>query len=466
MADHGLTQYVAQFISNTRWNDLPPELLQLGKKSILDGMGVALSGSVSEPGKIATGYVESLSMTAGPATVIGSSIKTLPRFAAFANGIAIHADDFDDTQLAAARDRVYGLLTHPTAPVLAAALAVGEAQRASGQDLMLAYHIGVEVECKVAEAIAPRHYRDGFHCTGTCGTLGASASAAKLRGFDPSRTAVTLGIAATQASGLRENFGTMTKPFHAGHAAESGIVAADLCALGWTAAANILEAPRGFFNAMAGGYDSDAILNKLGNPWTFLNPGISIKPFPSGSLTHPAMTEIQTLIRENNLVPEDIHRLEVGTNSNMPAALIHHNPKTELEAKFSMEFCISALLVYGKAGLKEFSAAAVDDPKMREMIRRVHFGVHPEAESAGYNKMTTIIDIHLKNGRTISGRADFVKGSPADPMNYDEVAAKFLDCAGHANWPVEKANGIIDMLRELEDIDDLRHSLAHLLSRY
>ncbi|MBV9082428.1 MAG: MmgE/PrpD family protein, partial [Acidobacteriaceae bacterium] len=152
MADHGLTQYVAQFISNTRWNDLPPELLQLGKKSILDGMGVALSGSVSEPGKIATGYVESLSITAGPATVIGSSLKTLPRFAAFANGIAIHADDFDDTQLAAARDRVYGLLTHPTAPVLSTALAIGEAQCASGQDLMLAYHIGVEVECKVAEA--------------------------------------------------------------------------------------------------------------------------------------------------------------------------------------------------------------------------------------------------------------------------------------------------------------------------
>src|SRR6266849_8921835 len=143
----------------------------------------------------------------------------------------------------------------------------------------------------------PRHYDEGFHSTGTCGTFGAAATVAKLQGLDLNRTLFALGIAGGEAAGLRENFGTMSKPFHAGRAAESGVVAADLAEIGWTAADKILEAPRGFFHAAGGGYDLNAIQNKLGNPWTFRSPGVSIKPFPSGSLTHPGMTEMLRLIR-------------------------------------------------------------------------------------------------------------------------------------------------------------------------
>src|SRR5205814_6196019 len=153
----------------------------------------------------------------------------------------------------------------------------------SGKDLLIAYHIGVEVETKIAEAIAPRHYDQGFHSTGTCGTFGAAATAARLRGLDITRTLYALGIAGGEAAGLRENFGTMTKPFHAGRAAESGVVAADLAGRGWTAATTILEADRGFFRAAGGGYDPSLIEGQLGNPWTFDDPGVSIKPHPSGS---------------------------------------------------------------------------------------------------------------------------------------------------------------------------------------
>src|SRR5205085_3777061 len=144
------------------------------------------------------------------------------------NGIGIHADDYDDTQLAVAKDRVYGLLTHPAAPTLASGLATAESRAMSGRDLLLAYHIGAEVECKIAEAIAPRHYDEGFHSTGTCGAIGAAAAAAKISGLPVEGVLRTLGIAASEAAGLRENFGTMTKPLHAGRAAESGVVAADL----------------------------------------------------------------------------------------------------------------------------------------------------------------------------------------------------------------------------------------------
>src|SRR6266576_3529584 len=406
----GLTKYVAEFIVNTKYEDIPADVLDLGKKSILDGFGLALAGSGSSMGPLVRQYVQSLGLGDVKASIIGTGMKAHTRFAAFANGVSIHADDFDDTQLAAAKDRVYGLLVHPTAPVLPAVLAF------------------VEVECKVAEAISPRHYEDGFHSTGTCGPLGAAAAGGKLLGFDAQQMRRALSIAASQAAGLRENFGTMTKPFHAGHAAESGIVAVDLTNLGWTAADQILEAPRGFFHAYGGTYDPSVIVNHLGKPWTFSSPGVSIKPFPSGSLTHPGMTELMRLIRANKIKAQDVEGVNVGTNRNMPNALIHHHPKDSLQAKFSMQFCMSALLLYGKAGLNEFTDEVVNRPAAQSMIGRIHFGVNPKAEAAGYNKMTTIIDIRLKGGRTVSGSADFGKGSPSDPMSYEEVAAKFLDC--------------------------------------
>ena len=422
--------------------------------------GLALAGSVAETGALSRDYLKSLGLAAGAATVIGSPMKAPPRFAAFANGVAIHADDYDDTQLASAKDRVYGLLTHPSATVLPVALALAETAPRTGRDLMLSYHLGVEIESKIAEAMAPRHYDEGFHSTGTCGTLGAAA--ARMRSLTLDQALRALSIAASQAAGLRENFGTMTKPFHAGRAAKSGVVAADLAALGWTATDRILEAPRGFFRAAGGGYDPAAIVGRLGHPWTFSAPGVSIKPHPSGSLTHPGMTEMLRLIQAHGIRPEQVERVDGGTNRNMPNALIHHQPSTALQAKFSMEFCIAVLLVYGKAGLREFTGEIVRRPEIRGMIERIHFGVHSAAEQAGYDKMTTILEIRLKDGRTISGRADFGKGSPANPMTFDQVAEKFADCAAFAKCPPDRAGNVIRMVQKLEELTDVRALTALL----
>ena len=384
------------------------------------------------------------------------------RFAAFANGTAIHADDFDDTQLAVGKDRVYGLLTHPTAPCLPAALAGAEIAGRGGRDLMLAYHLGVEVECKISEAISPRHYQHGFHSTATCGTFAAAAATSRLKGLDVETVRRALSIAGSQSAGLRENFGSMTKPFHAGRASESGVTAADFAALGWTATDKILEAPRGFFQAHGGGYDVEAIAGQLGKPWTFVSPGVSIKPHPSGSLTHPGMTEMLRLMAEHGITGDQVEKVKVGTNHNMPNALIHHRPTTELQAKFSMEFCIAILLVEGKAGLAEFTDEVVNRPDVKAMIERIDFGVHPEAEAAGYDKMTTLLDIMLKDGRTISGRADFGKGSPANPMSFDEAAEKFRQCASFANWPKDKSEQVVEKVRHLEDVTDVREITALL----
>ena len=452
----GLTKYVVEFVRNTKFTDLPADVIDLGKKSILDGLGLALAGARAQNGKLFREYAVSLGLPDRGALVMGTKTKLTPRFAAFANGLAIHVEDFDDTQLAVGKDRVYGLLTHPTVPVLPAALAFTDTTATSAKDFLVAYHLGVEVECKIAEAISPRHYEDGFHSTGTCGVFGGTTACARLRNFDESQISRAFGIAASQGSGLRENFGTMMKSFHAGHAAEIGVFAADLAALGWTGAEQILEADRGFFHAFGGGYDPSAIFHKLGKPWTFANPGVSIKPYPCGSLTHPGMTEMQRLIRTEKIKAADVERVEVGTNRNLPNALIHHHPKNNLQAKFSMEFCIAILLVEGKAGLGEFTDAVVNRPDVQAMIDRVHFYVDPEAEKAGYDKMTTIIKIHLKDGRVIAGRADFGKGSPANPMSYDEVAEKFHGCADYAQWPVDRANKIVELVRHLEDLEDMR----------
>jgi 2-methylcitrate dehydratase PrpD len=460
----GITKYVAEFTVNTKYSDIPAEVIELGKKSILDGLGLAICGSVAESWPLLQRYMQALGFKDGGAQVLGTSSHLPERFAALANGVAIHVNDYDDTQLAAGTDRVYGLLTHPTVCVLPAALSLADVSKVSGHDLLLAYHIGVEIECKIAEAISPRHYEDGFHTTGTCGVFGSVAACAKLHRFDAAHTMTAFGIAGSQACGLRENFGTMMKPFHAGHSAETGVFSTDLAALGWTATEQILESPRGFFHAFGGSYDPAVLLQKLGKPWTLMSPGVSIKPFPSGSLTHPGMSELLRLIRKNEIKAAQVESVDVGTSRNMPNTLIHHNPTTGLQGKFSMEFCMAILLLEGKAGLNEFTDAVVNRSDVREMMRRIHFAADPEAEKAGYNKMTTIIKIRLKDGRVVSGRSDFAKGSPADPMSYEEVAEKFRDCADFAKWPRDKTEGIIASVRTLERLEDVR-GLTRLCSQ-
>ncbi len=459
----GLTRQVAEFVVETDYASIPDEVKALARKSILDGLGLALSGSVAESGAIVERYLRAQGLS-GDTTVIGTGLRVQPRFAAFANGVGVHADDFDDTQLAVQKDRVYGLLTHPTAPCLPAALAVAEQLDSSGRELALAYNLGVEVESKISEAMSPRHYQHGFHSTATCGVFASASAAARLYGLDVARTRRALAIAASQAGGLRENFGTMTKPFHAGRAAEAGVIAADLADAGWTAADGILESPRGFFQAHGGGFSLEALSGRLGDPWTFADPGISIKPHPSGSLTHPGMTRMMELILEHDIRADEVEQVNVGTNHNMPNALIHHRPTDELQAKFSMEFCMAILLLRRRGGLAEFTDEVVNRPDVQEMIRRVEFGVHPEAEAAGYDKMTTIIDIHMRDGRTISGRADFGKGSPANPMSYDEVAEKFTGCAEFAGWDRDRAAQVVATVRDLESLESVRN-LTVLLAK-
>ena len=239
----GLKQEVANYAARTRYRDIPPEAVHLARRFILDGLGVALAGSSDESARIVQAHIRQ--MTAKKeATILGTGLSAPVPKAALANGVAGHAMDYDDAQLSTSKEAVYGLLTHPTTPVLAVALAIEERRKISGEELLLAYVVGVEVECRIADAINPRHYQDGFHSTATMGGLGAAMAAGKILRLKEAELIRTLGIAASMASGLRENFGTMTKPLHAGRAAENGVTAALLAGAGFTSATNILEGSR------------------------------------------------------------------------------------------------------------------------------------------------------------------------------------------------------------------------------
>ena len=459
----GLTREVAEFILHTGYRDLPGDVVELGRKSILDGLGLALCGSVAETGQLSRDYVKSLGLAGRRRTILGSPMKAPPRFAAFVNGIGIHADDYDDTQLAVAEDRVYGLLTHPTAPALSAALALAEARSLSGRELMAAYHVGVEVECKIAEAIAPRHYDEGFHSTGTCGAIGAAAAAAKANRPGSPPDSPRPGNCRQRGCRFAREFRhhDQTPPRRPrgrvrNRGCRTGGAGVDRRRADSGSAPRLLPRRRRRLRPRRHRAQTGPARGPSASPASPSSPILRDRS------RIPAMTEMARLIRTHGIQAQQVERVDVGTNRNMPNALIHHRPKTGLEAKFSMEFCMAALLLYGKAGLTEFTGQVVNRPEVQAMIARIHFGVNPVAEAAGYNKMTTILDIRLRDGRTISGRADFAKGSPAIPMTYQEVADKFLDCAAFARWSREKANRVVETVGKLETVSDIRTLTALL----
>jgi 2-methylcitrate dehydratase PrpD len=448
----GLTKYVSEFIVKTKYDDVPAHVVELGKKTILDGFGLALAGSASTAGPRIRQYIQSLGPCGGGATIVGTKMKAHPRFAALANGVSIHADDYDDT----------GSAMHVAAPVLPPSFALCETGKRSGKDLMLAFHIGVEVADKIGDAVSPRHQQEGFHTTGTIGTFGSAAACARLRGLDADRTAIALAIAASEASGLRDNFGSMTKPFHAGHAGENGSAAADLAAIGWTAAPDILEAPLGFF-MVGGGFDPKLIVDRLGNPWMFATPGDLIKRFPCGTIQQQVMDAMLRMIEKDNIKAADVDKVEVGGNLSNYRTLFQHHPMTGLQAKFSMEFAMAILLLDRKATLATFTDAVVQRADVQDLIARVHYAVDPEfnnLELQGASLQAMLVEqsglkIYMKDGRVISGRTEPAKGSPENPMTYEEVADKFRGNAEFAKWRKEKAESVIGQVKALETAPDM-----------
>ena len=455
-----VTLEVAEYSSSVSYSDLPPPLVRRAKEAVVDGLGVMLAGHGADCSRLVRSYLGNMGLS-GKSSVIGGRTRLPAQFAALANGVSGHALDFDDTQISSAPDRVYGLLTHPTVPVLSAALAQAEESGAGGRDLLAAFCAGVEVACKVAETIAPRHYQGGFHSTGTIGVVGAAAAAARLMELDVEATRHAIGIAASKSAGIRVAFGTMTKPYHAGAAGENGVVAAKLAGLGYTTDPDALDGRWGFFQVAGGGSDPQLIQGKLGNPYAFVDPGVSIKPYPCGSLAHPSMDAMLELVTEHDVRPEAVEEIKFGSSSNVLNALRYREPHNELEAKFSINFCMAILALDRRAGIGEFSDETVERADVREMMSRVVPYLHEGLEARGFERILSLIEVRLKDGTVLSREASTSRGTPERPMTREELEAKFNDCARGTITP-EREREALDMIYALEDLGNVAELTALL----
>jgi 2-methylcitrate dehydratase PrpD len=443
---------VAQFVAILRARELPKAVTEAAKEHLLDGFATMLGGTAEEASQRIDGYLQNFP-SRPESSVIGSNRKVNAPYAALANGIRGHVLDYDDAQLATFRSRPYGQLTHPTTPVLAAALAVAERINATGLDLLTAYIAGVEVACRLADAIHPDHYLKGFHPTGTIAAFGATAACAHLLKLDFTRTRWALGIAGSLASGVRAHRGTMAKSFNAGHAAENGVIAATLAQTGFTASTDVFDDPMGYFAAACHGM-VDRKLIKLGPPYFFVHPGIAIKIYPCAGVLHPALDAIIELAKEHDLRSSDVERIRVALGPDAALPLVYASPRTALEGKFSLPFSAAVALVYRRAGLAQYKDANLRDPNIRAVMKRVELVKNPSLQSVGNLGCPAQVEILLNNRKTYSKRATVAKGHPKKPLTQKEIQEKFYQCAGE-QIPKNRAKKFVEILCSVERVDAL-----------
>jgi 2-methylcitrate dehydratase PrpD len=459
----GVTAAVVDFIAHAPFDRAPERARIEAKRCLIDGFGVVLAGATVEGSRIVRDYVKA-SSAAADSTVLGPARMTATAaHAALANAASGHAMDYDDTQLSSTPDRVFGLLTHPTVPVLAASLALGERIGASGATFLDAFLVGFEVECKIAEAINPNHYQRGFHSTGTIGTFGAAASAARLMKLSPAQTAHALGIAASMSSGIRVNFGSMTKPLHAGRAAENGVTAAELASRGFTAGDDALDGEWGFFQVLGGGADVPRIVPVIGKTFSIVDPGVSFKPYPCGSLGHPTMDAMLKLVIDRDVKPEQVKAVRVRAGSNILNPLRYKTAKTELEAKFCLPFMMTSILLRRRAGIREFTDEFVSSAPVQAMMPRVETVFDQAIEARGFDKMRSIVEVDLVDGRKLTQPSDErYRGSPENPFTRADLHAKFTDCASLVLTPpkIAKALETIESVERLANIKELAAALT------
>src|ERR1044071_5467818 len=461
----GTTDAVRRFIANTSIRDMPPNVVTEGKRCLIDNFGVLLAGSTAEGSRILRQYALT-SAGAEEATVLGRDpLVVSAAHAALANAGSAHALDYDDTQLSTTPDRTFGLLTHPTTPALAAALAVAERSGASGASFLEAYLVGVEVECKMAEAIDPNHYERGFHSTGTLGVFGAAAAAGKLMKLNPAQLAHMLAIAASLSAGIRVNFGSMSKPLNAARASENGVFAAELASRGFTGGDNGLDGQWGFFQVLGDGADLDRIIGKLGQPWSIVTPGVSFKPYPCGSLSHPSMDAMMKVVKDHDLKPEQIKAVRLRAGNNILEPLRYGIARNELEAKFSVPFLMSAVILTRRAGMREFTDEFVQSPAAQRMMQRVTAVRDVEIEKRGFDKIRSVVEVDLVDGRKlVQPSDDRYRGGPENPFTREDLKAKFDDCASLV-LAQDRLTPVFNAIESGDSMADIRQLVRMLAPR-
>jgi 2-methylcitrate dehydratase PrpD len=438
-----LTQDLGRFVADVSFERLPAEAVDVARTGFIDCIATMIAGANDPAPQL---LLKALQPTVAEASLYFSGDKAAAPEAAWINGTAGHALDYDD---------VASLRGHPSTVLVPAILAEGERLDASGRDMLAAYVAGYETWAELAWRDPGHHHRKGWHPTGIFGPIGAAAACALLRRLDAQRATNALALAASQSSGIMANFGTMTKPFHAGRSAHAGLTAARLAELGFTASPDALEHPQGFLSAVspAGEVDRETSARGLGTDWKIVKYRLGIKKYPACYCTHRALDAILELLARRPLEPAEIGRITVSLSDTHALILRNHLPQTGLEAKFSMEFAMASAVIARRAGLAEYTDNFVRRPEVQDLMRRVvvktNQNYDPEVSGAS---LWDQVSVDLTSGDSIeSEKVSRAKGHADRPLSEAELFEKFRTCldAGGAKIAPDVLFGRLKQLETL-----------------
>lgn len=436
------TAVLSEFASTTRIYDITADAIVATKRHILDCAGVALAASVEQAGRIVLDITKEQG-GAAQARVLGSDVRTSTVSAAWANGALAHLLDYDDTGF-----------SHPTACILPAALAMAEASGATGADLVAAVCVGLEVFERLSSSgrqHEPELRRRGFHPTSLYGCSAAAAAAGNIVGLNPSQMAVAIGLAAANAGGLTQHFGTWGKGIHAGNAARAGVTSVLLARKNYVADLEGIEGDYGFFSAFhgAGNYDLGKVADGLGTHWSIVDPGLTVKRYPCCGGNLRALDAAQALLREHDIRFDDVARLDVDVHPDLLHIVRFHKPTQGFRGKFSIDYVLAAMLLDGRVDLDSFSDEYCNAPRMRASLEKVRVNAHAEWPGDAASRRRSPVTITMNDGRTFTRTVDKVRGSPGNPMTRDELVDKYRGCASR----VLKGERLDRSVAALENLD-------------
>jgi 2-methylcitrate dehydratase PrpD len=447
------TRAMAEMVVSLEARHIPADVLDLITKAFVDGLGCALVGADQPEGQIARGWVESLGGTPD-STLLGAGGTRAPAaMAALANGVMMHALDYDDFSLKR--------MMHPTVVFAPVVLALGEREGSSGMDVIVAYAAGYETAARVAKQLIPDHYARGWHSTSTIGGLGAAAAAARLLGLDADGVAMAVAIAASSAAGLRNNFGTMVKPLHAGNAAFHGVAAAELAARGYTASKGIFDGERSYQEVYRN--EETPTLSPDGfslDTLELVESGITFKRYTCCGAIHAALDATLELRAEHGLTPDKVASMRCAVHPRAPEILIHHTASTPEQGRFCVEYSLAVAIADGHAGVPQYTEERLADPVVQDLARRTEVYVD---ESLAFNEgaataiSNSVVTIETTDGETLVHRVP-----PHRPMSWDEIERKFRSSAalGIGEDGVEAALATARSLPELDNVGVLLQAFS------
>jgi 2-methylcitrate dehydratase PrpD len=446
IADHNappITQILARFITSHPSKGWSDAVDHEAHRTFMNWLGCAVGAANHESVLASLGAVQEFS-PAPQASILGRNEKVDMANAALINGISSHTFDFDDTHLKT--------VIHPAGPVASALLALAEHIGSSGRELIDALVIGIDVACRIGNAMYPNHYDRGWHITGSTGTVGAAAACARLLKLSEAQTAMAIGIAASQPVGFREQFGTMTKPFHPGGAAKAGLTSALLAKHGFTASSKALEAPRGMIQSISTKYDWNEITEELGSRFEIsLN---TYKPFACGIVIHPSIDACSQL-REQGVTAENLDRLELKVHHLVLELTGKKTPKDGLEGKFSVYHGCACGIVYGQASEEQYQDALVQSPEMVALRAKVHATVDNSIDEASVD-----VTAHLKDGRVIHVFVEHAIGSLKNPMTDAQLNQKFTNLSQPVIGSTQTAS-LLASCWDLKNLPNMQGLLSH-----